>query len=145
MKLPDVKLTHIRQVSLPVTDLERAVAFYRDVLGASFIASFAPPGIAFFDFAGVRLLLSAGTTGSVLYFAVDDIHTAFAELSGGGVVFDDEPHMIFRDDKGQFGPPGTEEWMAFFADTEGNTLALTERRPIAAAGAETDSASSSPT
>lgn len=138
-----MNLSHIRQVSLPVTDLQRAVTFYRDVLGATFTASFDPPGIAFFDFAGVRLLLSAGAAGSVIYFAVDDIHAAVTEMSGRGVSFDDDPHMIFRDDRGQFGPAGTEEWMVFFTDTEGNTLALTERRPISAAGADEASASSS--
>lgn len=128
-----MKLSHIRQISLPVSDLDRAVAFYRDVLGASFTASFNPPGIGFFDFAGVRLMLSAGDSASVIYFGVDDIDAAVAEMTTAGVKFDDEPHMIFRDDQGQFGPAGTEEWMAFFRDTEGNTLALTERRAVSSA------------
>jgi methylmalonyl-CoA/ethylmalonyl-CoA epimerase len=138
-----MKISQIRQVSLPVTDLQRAITFYRDVLGASFTASFDPPGLAFFDFAGVRLMLSAGEAGSVVYFAVDDIDTAVAEMSIRGVTFDDSPHMIFRDDQGQFGPAGTEEWMVFFTDTEGNALSLTERRAISPAGAHEDSASSS--
>jgi len=104
-----MNLAQIRQVSLPVSDLERAVAFYRDILGAAFTASFNPPGLAFFDFAGVRLLLEKGEAGSVIYFAVDDIDGAVAELRSRGLSFDDEPHMIFRDD-------------------EGNLLALSERR-----------------
>ena len=33
-----------------------------------------------------------------------------------------------RDDEGTFGPRGTEEWMAFFRDSEGNLLGLVERR-----------------
>ena len=138
-----MNLTQIRQVSLPVTDLQRAITFYSDVLGATLTGSFEPPGIAFFDFSGVRLFLSAGETGSVIYFAVDDIDAAVAELSGHGVVFDDEPHMIFRDDKGQFGPAGTEEWMVFFTDSEGNTLSLPERRAIAPPGANAGSEASS--
>lgn len=125
-----MNLQQVRQISLPVSDIARAVAFYRDVLGASFIASFDPPGIAFFDFAGLRLMLSPGEHGSVIYFSVDDIDAAVDALTGAGIVFDDAPQMIFRDDNGQFGPAGTEEWMAFFRDTEGNTLALTERRPL---------------
>ena len=39
-----------------------------------------------------------------------------------------EPHMIFRDDAGQFGDAGVEEWMAFCQDTEGNTVGFVERR-----------------
>lgn len=123
-----MNLSQIRQVSLPVSDLERAVAFYRDILGAVFTASFDPPGLAFFDFAGVRLLLEKGEAGSIIYFAVDDIDDAVAELQNRGLSFDDLPHMIFRDDKGQFGPAGVEEWMVFFKDSEGNFLALSERR-----------------
>ena len=67
-------------------------------------------------------------TGSVVYFAVDDIESAVAELQDRGVSFDDEPHMIFLDDEGRFGPAGIEEWMVFFKDSEGNLLALSERR-----------------
>lgn len=125
-----MKLTQIRQISLPVSDLERAVTFYRDILGASFTASFDPPGIGFFDFSGVRLFLEQGKAGSVIYFAVDDIDAAVTEMKSHGVVFDNDPHMIFRDAEGQFGPAGTEEWMVFFNDSEGNTLALSERRPL---------------
>ena len=29
--------------------------------------------------------------------------------------------------RGVFGPPGTEEWMAFFRDPDGNALALASR------------------
>ena len=51
-----LRLAALRQVMLPCRDLERAVAFYRDTLGADLIARF-PPGLAFFDLAGTRLLL----------------------------------------------------------------------------------------
>jgi methylmalonyl-CoA/ethylmalonyl-CoA epimerase len=55
---------------------------------------------------------------SVLYFSVSDIHTATASLRARGVPFRGEPHLIHRHDD------GTGEWMSFFADPEGNTLAL---------------------
>ncbi len=35
---------------------------------------------------------------------------------------------MFRDDNGQFGPAGEEEWMAFFRDSEDNLIALAQRR-----------------
>jgi predicted enzyme related to lactoylglutathione lyase len=65
---------------------------------------------------------------AVLYFRVADIEAAFAELTDRGVEFVSEPHLIHRDDDGTFGKPGEEEWMAFFQDPGGNTLALASLR-----------------
>ena len=59
---------------------------------------------------------------------MDDIESAVAELQDRGVPFDDEPHMIFLDDEGQFGPAGIEKWMVFFKDFEGNLLARSARQ-----------------
>ena len=55
---------------------------------------------------------------SILYFRVPDIQAAHQTLSGRGVEFLGAPHMIYRH------PDGTEEWMAFFKDPDGRTLAL---------------------
>jgi hypothetical protein len=49
-------------------------------------------------------------------------------LKSQGIEFEGEPHLIHRDDTGVFDNPGTEEWMAFFNDPGGNTLALTTRQ-----------------
>lgn len=95
--------------------------FYREALGLPFL--FEVPHLAFFDCGGVRLMLSRAEKpehdhpGSVLYFAVKDLRAAHADLSRRGVRFDDQPHLIAR-------MPDHELWMAFFHDTEGNTLAL---------------------
>jgi methylmalonyl-CoA/ethylmalonyl-CoA epimerase len=119
----------LRQVALHVDDLDRAVAFYRDVLGLRFIAVFEPPGLAFFDLGdGTRLLLEGRAPSSLLYLQVDEIHAAHHRLCAAGVDFVDEPQMIFRDDGGQFGVAGTEEWMVFFRDSEGNLVALAQGR-----------------
>lgn len=124
-------LRGLRQVSLTVADLDRAVAFYVDVLGLRLIAR--PGPLAFIDAGdGTRLFLeSGGHEGMghswVLYFAVPDIRAARDELAARGVAFEDEPHVIHRDDDGTFGPAGEEEWMTFFRDTEGNMLALSSR------------------
>jgi len=73
----------IGQIAVPVGNIERAIAFYRDVLGMQFLSQ-APPGLGFFDCAGVRLMLDApvktqaGNHGSVIYYRVSDIHAAFA-------------------------------------------------------------------
>lgn len=47
--------THIGQIALPVADVDRSEAFYRDVLGLPKQYRFGD--LTFFDCAGVRLLL----------------------------------------------------------------------------------------
>ncbi len=116
------KLSTIGQIAMVVKDLPRAVAFYRDVLGMKFLFQ-APPALAFFDCGGVRLMLDAAAEGefnhpgSILYYKVDDIGAAYADLQGKGVEFGGAPQMIVK-------MPDHELWMAFFKDGEGNTLAL---------------------
>lgn len=114
-------LDRIGQIAVPVTDVERATAFYRDTLGMRFLFQ-APPGLAFFDLGGVRLMLdgpAAAQAGnsSVLYYRVADLQAAFAALSERGVRFEAEPHLIAK-------LPDHELWMAFFRDPDGNLLAL---------------------
>ena len=118
----------ITLLTLGVSDLDRAVAFYRDTLGLPFVARFDPPGLAFFDLGNTRLLIERGASSALLYLEVDDIDATRSRLIDAGVSFEDEPHMIYRDDQGTFGPAGTEEWMTFFRDSEGNLLGLVERR-----------------
>ena len=119
---PALGLSAIGQIAMNATDIPRAVAFYRDTLGMRLLFE-APPKMAFFDCAGVRLMLSLPETpeydhpGSVLYFRVDDIDQAYAQLKERGVTFQDKPHLIAR-------MPDHELWMTFFKDSEGNTLAL---------------------
>lgn len=122
-----------QQVAQRSTDLERSVAFYRDVLGASHTATFDPPGLAFFDIGGVRLMLDAipgafEHEGSPLYFRVHDLEAAVAALREADVAVEEEPTLIHRDEAGDFGPVGSEEWMAFFRDPDGNVLAFAEVR-----------------
>jgi methylmalonyl-CoA/ethylmalonyl-CoA epimerase len=114
-------LDKIGQVAIPVHDLERSINFYRDKLGIKFL--FQVPKMAFFDCGGMRLLLSLpedeseDKQSSILYFSVADINTAHTELSDRGVHFIDGQHLIAK-------MPDHDLWMAFFEDSEGNTLAL---------------------
>ena len=117
-----VGLGPIGQIAVPVGDIERAIAFYRDVLGMRFLFK-APPGLGFFDCAGVRLMLDApaksqaGNHSSVIYYKVSDLDAAFETLSGRGVRFEEKPHLIAT-------MPDHELWMAFFRDPDENLLAL---------------------
>jgi methylmalonyl-CoA/ethylmalonyl-CoA epimerase len=114
-------LSQIGQINVRVHDLPRAMAFYRDDLGIPFL--FDVPNMAFFDCAGVRLLLAlpegegSDHPSSILYFKVDDIHGATGALRARSVKITSEPHLIAR-------MPDHDLWMSFFLDSEGNTLAL---------------------
>jgi methylmalonyl-CoA/ethylmalonyl-CoA epimerase len=116
----DGLLRRIGQIAVTVHDLDRAVQFYRDTLGLRFLFQ-APPGLAFFDCGGVRLMLSRaeGTTSaaSIIYYAVDDIQQAYTTLSTRGARFVGIPHLIAR-------MPDHNLWLAECRDSEENVLAL---------------------
>jgi len=124
-------LDKLAQVSLTATNLDLAIEFYRDILGLKFIARLDPPGIAFFQLGGgVRLMLSATASQATLYFAVDSLDAAIRELKARGLSFLQPPTRFQRDDTGQFGKKGIEEWMTLFRDPSGNLVGLVERRSV---------------
>jgi methylmalonyl-CoA/ethylmalonyl-CoA epimerase len=116
-----LQITQIGQVAIPIRELDRAVAFYRDVLALPLL--FQVPGLAFFQCGEVRLMLGlpegpgAPEKASVLYYKVDDLQVAFQTLSHRDVKWIDEPHLIAKMEDHEL-------WMAFFEDSEGNMLAL---------------------
>ena len=133
MTASDLALGPIGQVSLFARDIARVEAFYRDTLGLPHLFTFGD--LAFFDAAGhapVRPCRAGGRwkPSSVLYFRVDDIRASFAALEAEGVRTTGAPHLIHR-----HADSGVEEWMAFFEDGEGNTLAIMSRVAPEDAGA----------
>ena len=123
----DAGLDQIGQIAIPVSDVERAITFYRDVLGMRFLFQ-APPGLGFFDCGGVRLMLdgpAAAQAGqsSVIYYKVADIHATFQTLASRGLTFEADPHPIAK-------LPDHELWMAFFRDPDTNLLALMSEVPL---------------
>jgi methylmalonyl-CoA/ethylmalonyl-CoA epimerase len=125
-RMSDNSLTQIGQISVNAADIPRAVAFYRDTLGMKFL--FQASQMAFFDCNGVRLMLSLpekpefNHPGSVIYYKVGDIKQVYEAFLERGVSFISEPHVVAN--MGSF-----DIWMAFFRDTEGNTLAITSDVP----------------
>jgi methylmalonyl-CoA/ethylmalonyl-CoA epimerase len=117
-----IGIARVGQIAINAHDVERASAFYQDKLGLKLLFK-APPGLAFFDCGGVRLMLTRPEKpefdhpGSILYFAVPDIHSAHAQMKEKGVHFEDEPHLLAR-------LPDHDLWMVFFRDTEGNLMGL---------------------
>jgi len=117
------------QIAQSVHDLDRATAFYRDVVGLRHLGRFDPPGLSFFSLGGeTRLLLEKGAGSALLYLGVDDIDAEHARLAAAGVGMEGEPHRIHVHDGNLDQLAGTEEWMCFFRDSEGNLVALCERR-----------------
>lgn len=114
----------IVQIAQHVEDLDRAIAFYEDLLGKKVAAKFVPPGLGFFLLDGTRLLLDVNAPSSLIYLAVDDVEFSVNELRGRGVTITEEPHVIFQHSDDTLGPAGTDEWMAFITDSEGNTVGL---------------------
>lgn len=121
-------IQRIGQIGVRINDLDRAVAFYRDVLGLQFLFQ-APPGLAFLQSGSVRLMLSCPEApehdhpGSVIYYVVDDLTASWAAVTGRGAKAVSEPHLIAT-------MPDHDLWMAFVNDSEGNLLGLmSEVRP----------------
>jgi len=121
-----IGITKLGQVAVNVKDVQRATAFYRDVLGLRFL--FAAGQLAFFDCGGVRLMLDRPEKAefdhpsSILYFSVPDIQAAHRRLVDAGVAIVEEPRVIAP-------MPDHDLWMGFFRDTEGNVMALMSEVP----------------
>lgn len=121
-----LNLDHIGQIALPVSDVDRAEAFYGKVLGLRKLYRFGE--LAFFDCAGVRLLLEKVHGGGkvtpqgCIYFRCADIALAVKELKTRGLSFNSEPHLIAKMDDHDL-------YMAFFTDPDGHTLALMQEAP----------------
>ncbi|WP_293677059.1 VOC family protein [uncultured Phenylobacterium sp.] len=115
----------VGQIALGVADADRSEAFYGEVLGLRKLFRFG--GLAFFDCAGLRLLLEqdngdAPKQGSPIYFRVADIVLARRELELRGVAFVDQTHLTAPMEDHDL-------WMTFFNDPDGHVLALMMEAP----------------
>ena len=128
MTASTIQISAIGQIGVPVHDLDKSTAFYRDILGMKFIFQ-VPNMMSFFDCGGIRIMLAIPTSSeydhpsSIIYYRVDDIHSTFATLKERGVHFIQNPHSI-----GQMG--NVDVWMAFFKDVDSNTLAIMSDIPM---------------
>jgi methylmalonyl-CoA/ethylmalonyl-CoA epimerase len=124
-------LSRIGQIFVNVKDIERATAFYRDILGMTFLFE-APPSMAFFDCDGIRLMLGVADRAdldhpaSIIYYKVDDIERVYEAFKARGVHFETKPHLVAP-------MPTYDLWLADFRDSENNLLALMSEVPRAVA------------
>jgi catechol 2,3-dioxygenase-like lactoylglutathione lyase family enzyme len=114
------------QVAIVVSDVPKALAFYRDLLGLRFL--FQPsPQLAFLLAGEVRLMLTTpqghGAVGanSVLYFRVQGIEALHAELVARGAENERAPQLTAR-------LPDHELWIGFLRDPDGNLVGLMEEK-----------------
>jgi catechol 2,3-dioxygenase-like lactoylglutathione lyase family enzyme len=125
-------LSEIGQIAITVSDVEAALAFYRDVLGLRFLLR-PVPDLAFLAAGPVRLMLTtpqgAGAVGanSILYFRVDDITSTHAAIVARGARNERPPQLAAR-------LPDHELWLAFVRDPDGNLVGLMEERRAAGRG-----------
>jgi catechol 2,3-dioxygenase-like lactoylglutathione lyase family enzyme len=127
MSTPTSLVTGVDFVNVPTTDLDRARAFYADVLGlvpsAVYQRGDAPPMGAEFETGTVTIaLIDSAAIGREfranslpIAFRVDDVAAARAELESRGVTFSADTL-----DSGVC-------HMAFFEDPDGNGLMLHHR------------------
>ena len=127
--MPDdtLGLHAIGQILVPVEDVDRATAFYRDVLGMRFL--YAYPGMAFFDCDGTRLYLANPDPDyrghATIYFTVPDADRAFATLVERGAEVVSPPRVVHRAET-------YELRMGFVRDPDGNHIAVMTEVPVAA-------------
>ena len=115
----------VAQIHVSVTDVDRSVEFYRDVLGIPLLFRVSGQPMAFFASGDVRLYLGVPEdpdfrTHVVLYFRVDDIDAEVARLRATGLTVG-TPHLVHRDGT-------TELWMSFLRDPDGHHLGLMQER-----------------
>jgi catechol 2,3-dioxygenase-like lactoylglutathione lyase family enzyme len=115
-------------ITVLVTDLERSIAFYRDVLGFFEIDSGTAGAVLASGDTRVVLRrvhdLAAGA-GRLIYLnlEVGDVEAIYEELRSKGVRFLHGPQPVNRGDK-------LELWAASFNDPDGHNIAITQWRAI---------------
>ena len=116
----------IGQIALVVSDVAKAMAFYRDVLGLKFLFP-AGPNLAFLAAGSVRIMLSTpqghGEVGknSILYYKVTDVVALHAALLARGATNERAPQLTAR-------MPDHELWIGFVRDPDGNLVGLMEEK-----------------
>jgi len=117
-----MSLSKLSNIILSVSDLEKSLAFYRDILGMK-INSTIPGEFAFLDGGGIVVALrerrkSVGPGLTEVVFEVVDIYAAYESLRTKGVVFSHPPTVVTESN-------GRQLVAADFRDPDGHILSIT--------------------
>lgn len=119
------ELIGVMQLAIPVTNIERATAFYRDTLGFPLLMN--APNMAFLDCGGVRIYLDANPgvveagKSSLIYFRAQNIDRAHSNFQESGVTIFQPPQIIAS-------LPDRNVWLMWIRDSESNLLGVMEER-----------------
>lgn len=120
-------LSQIGQIAIAVSNTDAAEAFYGGLLGLRKLYRYGD--LAFFDAAGIRLMLSPPEGGKAvepgqgaIYFRAADLVLTVDELRAKGVAIVSEPHLTAP-------MPDHDLWMAFVRDPDGHLIGLMMEAP----------------
>ena len=122
-----MSLNQLGQIAIAVSNTDAAEAFYGGVLGLRKLYRYGD--LAFFDCAGVRLMLSPPESDAAvepgqgaLYFRVADVVLTVNELRAKGIAIFSEPHLTAP-------MPDHDLWMAFVRDPDHHLIGLMMEAP----------------
>ena len=122
-----VGIGSIGQIAIAVSDIKASVDFYQNTLELKLLFE-APPGLAFFDCGGVRLMLTIPQgeerdhKTSAIYYRVNDIDAATTALKAKGVSFIHEPQMTAKMEDHEL-------WIGFIRDPDENLVGIMAEIP----------------
>ena len=114
---------------LTTSNAERAIAFYRDVLGFRLLSD--DEYALVFDANGTMLRVNKAdrftpAQGTILGWQADDIYGAIRELTARGVRFEQFGlPFLKQDEHGVWTPPNGDR-VAWFKDPDGNVLSISQ-------------------
>jgi predicted enzyme related to lactoylglutathione lyase len=123
-----VAINGIGQIAVAISELDRSIAFYQNVLGLNLLFK-VEPNLAFFDIKGVRLMLttlqgnSADHQTSAIYYKVNDIQNTFKLLIESGVCIERPPQLAATMPKHQL-------WIGFIRDPDKNLIGIMAELPL---------------
>lgn len=121
-----MEIEGVGQIAIAITDLDKAVYFYEKILKLPLLFR-APPGLAFFDCGGVRLMLTTlqgpekDHRTSVIYYRTRDIEEVFEELKSLLVDIERAPQKAAKMEDHEL-------WIGFIRDPDGNLVGLMEEK-----------------
>lgn len=118
----------LAQLHISVSNIERSVAFYRDVLGLEFLYDIPAQKMAFLQAGPVRIYLGEAETPDsashpLAYYRVDGVQKEYQRLLAAGAKKGTPPHRVHSDESHEL-------WMAAVLDPDGHSVVIMEERPI---------------